>query len=180
MKHLNDDERLAYLEGRASSEITDHASQCAECAAAIAAWRRSAQRLQHFDWPTPIRHRSAPAAPMLKWAIAAGIVLCVGFSLGRLTGPSAAKIQAAVKADVLREIQKQRPASPPDQSKPQIDANTILALLTELREQQSANYLSLRKDLETLASTADARLQSTRRQILDLAAGAQNFSDLNK
>lgn len=52
----------------------------------------------------------------------------------------------------------------------------LAPILAELRDQQSANYISLRKDLETLASNADARLQLASRRILELAAN-QTSSD---
>lgn len=176
MKHLADEERLAFIEGRASKETTDHIAECAECAAEVQSWRRTVNRLEDLEWPARIPRRAAIHAPVFKLALAASIVLCVGFALGRFTGPTAAEIEAAVKADVSRDLQNQLATALRQKPKPEVDANTILGLLTELRDQQDRNYVSLRKDLETLASNADARLQSTRRQILELAGnGAQNF-----
>ena len=174
MKHLTDEERLAFVEGRASKETTDHVAECAQCAAEIQSWRRSIKRLEDLEWPARAPRRVSIHAPVFKLALAASIVLCVGFALGRFTGPSAAEIKAAVKADVSRDLQNQLAAALRQQPKSEIDANTILGLLTELRDQQDRNYVSLRKDLETLAANADARLQSTRRQILELAGGTDN------
>lgn len=176
MKHLNDEQRLAFLEGRADKEIAAHAADCAECAAQIQSFRRTIKRLEHLEWPTRIPRRAAIHAPIFKLALAASIVLCVGFALGRFTGPNPEEMKTALKAELSRDVQQQL-ATLRTQSKPQIDATTILALLSELRDQQDRNYVSLRKDLETLASNADARLQSTRRQILELAGGGQNFGD---
>lgn len=176
MKHLTDEERLAFVEGHANAETQKHAAECADCAREIESCRRTIQRLENFDWPAPMRRRATASAPLLKWAIAAGIVLCVGFGLGRLAGPNAAQIEASVKDSVSRDLQQQLVALNA-QKKPEVDPVAILALLTELREQQTANYVSLRKDLETLASTADARLQSNSRQILQLAETTRAFSD---
>src|SRR5205085_12127544 len=103
------------------------------------------------------------------------IVLCVGFGLGRFTGPNAAAIQAAVKADIMRGLQQQLAAASREQKKSEIDVNVILGAVAELRDQQDRNYVLLRNDLETLASTADARIQFTRRQILELAGTTENF-----
>ena len=175
MKHLTDEERLASAEGRPTKETTDHIAECAECAAEVQSWRRSIKRLEDLEWPARVPCRATIQSPVFKLAMAAGIVLCVGFALGRFTGPSAAEIKAAVKADVSRDLQTQIAAALRQQPKPEIDATTILGLLTELRDQQDRNYVSLRKDLETLASNADARLQSTRRQILELAGSTENF-----
>ena len=170
MKHLTDEERLAFIEGRANTETTDHLAECADCAAEIQSWRRSIERLDHLEWPARVPRRAGIHSPVFKLALAASMVLCVGFALGRFTGPSAAEIKAAVKADVARDVQNQLAAALRER-KPEIDATTILGLLTELRDQQDRNYVSLRKDLETLASNADARLQTTRRQLLELAGG---------
>jgi hypothetical protein len=176
MKHLTDEERLACVEGHASKEAKDHVAQCAECAAELESWRRSIQRLENFDWPGRIPRRASILAPVFKWAIAASVVLCIGFGLGRFTGPSAAQIEARVKADVTRDVQQQLLAATRNQQKAAIDSTAILALLNQLRDQQAANYISLRKDLETLASTADSRLNSNSRQIRELVA---SFSDSN-
>src|SRR5947199_10666 len=51
MKHLNDEERLAIIEGRANSEAAERLKACAECAAEVDAWRRSTRKLETFDWP---------------------------------------------------------------------------------------------------------------------------------
>jgi hypothetical protein len=175
MNHLNDEERLAFLEGHAPKENIEHVNQCAMCASEIESLRHSIQRLENFDWPAKMPRRARSLSPLINWALAAGIVLCVGFGLGRFTGPNATQIEAKVKADVTREVQRHLVAALREQRKSEIDPNTIVALLTQLREQQTANYVSLRRDLETLASTADARLQSNTRQIRELAASA--FSD---
>lgn len=176
MKHLNDEQCLAFLEGRADKETAAHVGDCADCATQVESMRRTVARLEHFEWPGRLPRRANIHAPILKVAIAASIVLCVGFALGRFTGPNAAEIKTALKAELSRDLQQQL-ASLRTESKPEINATTILALLSELRDQQDRNYISLRKDLETLASNADARLQSTRRQILELAGGAQTFGD---
>jgi hypothetical protein len=177
MKHLTDEERLAFVEGRASKESSDHIDQCAECAAQVQAFRRSIKRLEELEWPARVPQRATIHAPIFKLALAASIVLCVGFALGRFTGPNPAEIQAAVKAELSHDVQQQLAAALHERPTPEIDMNTIFTLLADLRDQQDRNYVSLRKDLETLASNADARLQSTRRQILELAGGGQNFGD---
>jgi hypothetical protein len=177
MKHLTDEERLAFVEGRASQEAANHVVECAECAAQVQAFRRSIKRLEELEWPARVPQRVTIHAPIFKLALAASIVLCVGFALGRFTGPNPQEIQAAVKAELSRDVQQQLAAALRERPAPEIDPNTIFTLLAELRDQQDRNYVSLRKDLETLASNADARLQSTSRRILELAGSPQNFGD---
>jgi hypothetical protein len=174
MKHLNDEQRLAFLEGRADKETAAHIAQCAECAAQIQSWSHTIKRLEQFDWPPRSSRRAAIYSPLFKLALAASIVLCVGFALGRFTGPNTADIQARVKADIRRDVQQQIAAGFREQQTSEIDLNVVLAAVAQLRDQQDRNYVSLRKDLETLASNADARIQFTRRQILELAGGTEN------
>jgi hypothetical protein len=179
MKHLTDEERLALIEGRAGDEAVEHAKGCAECSAQLNAMRRSIQKLERFDWP--VRSASTPRRipfPALRWAAAAALAICAGFAAGKLSAPNAAEIKAQLATELRQEMSRELqarfanvPASAPAPVTQAVaDNRAILALLAEIREQQAANYLSLRTDLETLASTADARLQSTRRQIMELAS----------
>jgi hypothetical protein len=102
-------------------------------------------------------------------------VLLVGFAVGRVSGPSAVEIKTQVAQEVRESLRKELLASVRAQGQPQTPPapREVLQLLTEIREQQAANYLSLRNDLETLASNADARLQMARRQLMELAARTQ-------
>jgi hypothetical protein len=173
MKHLTDEDRLKVIEGNASPEAAEHVKACMECAGEVRAMRQSMERLHEFSWPAPMRRRRAVAAPIFRWAAAAALFLAVGILVGRASGPSAAEIKAQVAQEVRESLRKELLASvktaPPSQPAPR----EVLELLTEIREQQAANYLSLRNDLETLASNADARLQLARRQLMELAARTQ-------
>jgi hypothetical protein len=102
MKHLTDEERLAFIEGHASFEAAAHLQSCAECAAQIGAMRESITRLQNFSFPAPLRPRRAVGSPWFRWAAAAAVILSAGFLTGRATGPSPAQIKAQV-AQELRE-----------------------------------------------------------------------------
>lgn len=180
MKHLNDAERLAVIEGQPSSEAAEHLKQCEQCAAEIVNARRSIQRLEKMEWPVMASQRGAGvSSPVFRWALAACLALCAGFGFGRLSAPNAEQIQATVKAQVKEELRQEmmaylndqakvRPAAPAHEVLPPDTQRAILTALTELRDQQTANYLSLRNDLETLASNADARLR-TQRRLLELA-----------
>src|SRR5262245_6462958 len=128
MKHLTDEERLAYIEGQAEPAAADHVKECADCAAQIQAMRRSIQRLEDLEWPARMPRRAATTSPMLKWALAAGLALCVGFGFGRWSGPDARKIEASVKAEVSRDLQLQLLAAMREQKKSEIDPNAILSL----------------------------------------------------
>jgi hypothetical protein len=125
--------------------------------------------------------------------LAASVAILIGFVAGRTSVPNQQQLRAEIKSEIQKEILAavSTQAGPTDEFARQFRANldaammriatapntaetqrAVLAMLTEMREQQAANYLSLRKDLETLAANADQRLQVTRRQILELAASA--------
>ena len=171
--HLTDEERLAYIEGRASTETTAHIKDCATCAAEIQSWRRSIQRLEDLEWPARAPRRATIHAPIFKLAAAAALAICIGFAFGRFSTPNAAEIKAEIERDLHKTLlaELQKPADP------QPNTTAIVAALNELRQQQATHYLSLRKDLETLASTADARIQLATRRIAELDSIRQFSSD---
>ena len=190
MNHPKKEDWLRYVDGEAPSELaqrlTEHLNECGECAVEVAAWRRAISALGRMDWP------SANRAPRFDWARStrgwgiAAAILILGLVLGRLTTPSAAALDSAavatlrnqlraemraeeriVREAVLREVQKSRIE----------DRQVGFALLNDLQQQHLGDYISLRRDLETLASTADAGLNQTRRQLNQLVVTTQSTNE---
>jgi hypothetical protein len=108
MEHPNYEDLLAHLEGAGSAEsaqdITRHLQQCSQCAAELAGWERTVQRLQSCEWPKPEVIRPALPGFLVKWAAAAVFVLGIGFGLGRLTYPSNAVIKTAVVTELKAQM----------------------------------------------------------------------------
>jgi hypothetical protein len=228
MNHPELKEWLAYLEGESSPEaqrhLAEHLNHCAQCADEVAAWRRSIHRLGSWQWPRPQGAHRLANSFLVKWGIAALLMLGVGFSLGRFSSASAREVKASVtvqlrdelrrelKIDLLaavadpeqptqnefqRQLRSRFKASltsilngPARQEQPSVqeilqavlknrvqDRREVLALLSQFQQQLAADYLSLRKDLENLASTADDRLQQTRWQLTQLAANTSPASN---
>jgi Putative zinc-finger len=202
MKHPNYEEWLPYLDGEASPEtakrLSEHLTACPQCAAEMAGRRRSIQKLQGLAWPPRRRPARTRLTPVLEWGIAAVIVLGIGFGLGRLSTPDVNKMEVKVETQVREEVRQEMRsdllAAFASDSKPvkddfrrqlaqeigQTTAKTRLEerqalteLFSRLEQNQTSYYLSLREDLETLASTADARLQQTRRQLAQMEAIAE-------
>jgi hypothetical protein len=201
MNHPNHEEWLPFLDGEASPEaakrLSEHLTACPQCAAEMEGRRRSIQKLRRLAWPPPQHAERSWLKPAVKWGIAAALVLGTGFGLGRLSSPSVREIESDVSARVRGELRQelradllaafaQDPQSAKDGFRRQLaleirqasamgrieDRQAMAGFLNGLQQKQATDYLSLRKDLETLASTADDRLQQTRWQMVQMAANA--------
>lgn len=187
------------------------------CAAEIAGWKRSAQKLQRMPFPAPRQlrpdRRREPhwVSTFVKWGLAAAIVLFLGFALGRLSALRAGSLEQTVAAQVREELRREMRADllaalDPErevkdgfqqqlrlnvesvlakttnqnpllyrdimqavQQQRQQDQQRLLALIKEVRDQQMADCLALRRDLETAVSTADSDLRQDSRRINQLA-----------
>jgi len=219
MKHPTQEEWLAYLEeGEAhadSRRLTDHLQNCPDCAAELAGWQRSIRRLRNSRWPLRQRTNLRWGNALLRWSVAALVVLGIGFSLGRWSMPDASRLQASianqVKRQVLADLQADilaaasptgslhsdfqnrlhaalanrvdpnaRPSAADSailerviseiRAARQEDRGTLLAAINRLEQQSGAQYLSLRRDLETAVSVADDRFKQTSRRIWELSS----------
>jgi len=202
MNHPKHEEWLPYLDGEASPEaaqrLSEHLKACPQCAAEMEGRRHSIQKLQRLAWPQHGRARPSWVAPAVKWGLAAVIVLGIGIGLGRLSAPSAREMETAVSRQVREELRQEirsdllaafaaDPQSVQDSFGRQLARETgqtsaerrdeerqaLTEIFNKLQQDQTTYYLSLRKDLETLATTADARLQQTRRQLAQMEAAAE-------
>src|SRR5213593_4274584 len=100
MKHPNREQWVPYVFGEASPDaaqsLSQHLAECAECRAQVDAWRRTLKRLN--AWKVPARRRGVSVVvPVLKWAMAAAIILGLGFGLGRIVPASVAKTAARLE-----------------------------------------------------------------------------------
>jgi anti-sigma factor RsiW len=219
MKHPQREEWAPFLFGEATADVrtklTAHLAHCPECATEIAAWRRSIGRLD--EWRLPAREATPRAAASgLRWAVAASVVLGLGFGLGWIakpSGPEAAELRAqvetSVKAAFASEVRPQimaeverastqsqdrtsnalaalevRLARASETGSRQVlqglttvwhsareeDRQVFATLLDQLQEQRATDYVSLRKDLETLATLTDDEMRQARSRLNQLAA----------
>src|SRR5436190_9725701 len=112
MKHPNQDEWMPYLFGEASPKtartLDEHLAHCPACRTQVESWRRTLKRLDAWEVPAR-RKRAAYAQPAVRWAIAAAIVLGLGFGLGRFSSERAAaqsrrQLEASVKSMVAAQV----------------------------------------------------------------------------
>ncbi len=179
-------------------QLKAHLRDCADCRNEIDSWQRSLGRLNAWKLP-PAPKAVPTFAPILNWAAAAALVLLVGFGAGRLTAARAdvAKVRAALAPELRRELSQEfarfvhdeleRSASATlaaagqqtDQAVTLLakalqtqraeDNRTVSEALNKLESQSFAQFVSLKKDLDTVAVNADDRLRDTAQGLVELA-----------
>jgi anti-sigma factor RsiW len=233
MKHPSRESWVPFLFGEATpearQELEAHLRQCPECAKEIARWRQSLSLLDRWQLPRE-RAWHLQWFPVVKWGLAAMIVLGLGFASGRLSSPRAADL-TAMRAGLAAELQQrlrtdlaadfqaalglartqitnefqgqlatgmEKAAAVAvgassretqrlldgvlqlEQTARDSDRQNTLALYQQLRQHVAEDYLSLRKDLETVASLTDTEIRGARQSIIQLAAFTQTADEKNK
>jgi hypothetical protein len=190
MKHPDPASWMAYLYDEAGAEqrrdLDAHLAACAECKRQVAEWRAAQALLDTWQLPAR-RSRALPRlAPVLRWGVAAALVLGLGIGIGRLAGPAPVDLNALktqLAADLTRDIRDQVRAEVADdyrlvmaqtaqawgQARDE-DRQAIMAALERLDRQRRADHAALRKDLETVALVAEDRLLTTQLQLGELAS----------
>ena len=208
MNHPKPEEWAPYLFGEATPaarhKLAAHLQNCPDCAAEIAGWRQSINKLDHWKLPR-MRARSAPRAPkLLKWGVAAALVLGAGVGLGRWSVPAVdlnalqTRIEKSVKSSLAGELQRQLNVDLQSALAGVVDASAAetqrqlgefiqavnrareedrritFSWIEKIQKQHAADYLSLRTDLETVASLTDEEIRRARRSLNQLAANKPN------
>ena len=215
MNHPTHEQLLSYLEGN-QPDLCEHIENCAQCAAELAGWKKTVRDLERFDWPHTGKTESIWCSEKWKWAaaVAAMVLLWLGFAFGRLTvsSQSREKVVAEIRREVGDQLRadllaaatsdNQQPLTPFQakmrakfevlaslsngeklgaledfarslQQKQDADQKSLLALLAQSQQQHEADYISLRRDLETVAATADTDLKQNRQRLSELAQNLQ-------
>jgi anti-sigma factor RsiW len=155
MNHPKQNEWLLYLDGEASPEdvkrLLEHLGQCPMCAAEVAGWKRSVQKLQRLPCPAagqgrPERRREPlRVSSFVKWGLAAAIVLCMGFAFGRLSALRAGSLTQTIAAQVREDLRRELRAD-------------LLAALDPEREVKDGFQKQLRLNVESALAKTNARL----------------------
>jgi hypothetical protein len=201
MKHPTRDEWVPYLFGEADPEtqakLAEHLKGCPECAHEIAGWRRSLKRLDAWKLAPPRSAQAAAAAPvLLKWAVAAALVLGLGFGWGRLSVFSAQQVRRDLQAQWHQQFQAvqkrfdtslaqarqellQATATQTREALAQItetlqaeraeDQRALRVMYDALQRQHNVDFVALRKDLETVATRTDEEIRRARLQLYQLS-----------
>jgi hypothetical protein len=202
MKHPNRNEWMSYLydetTGADRAQMAAHLQGCAECRTQVDEWTAARQQLDSWRIATrkiPGRAgRTVPRARIWKWAAAAALVLGLGFALGRIstaadTGKlrqqivpelrqwvhdelrkSAAATLAAARQDTQAALADYTGALETTLGE---DDEAIFAALSRIQSQHEADYVALKRDLDTVAVLTDASLRRAQQQINQFAANTR-------
>jgi anti-sigma factor RsiW len=181
--------------------LQTHLQHCDQCRHEIESWQRSRLRLDEWQLPRP--PQPVIFAPWARWAAAAAIVLALGFGIGRLSArpPTTEQLRAAIAPELHRQVQQQLAQAVRNEvdrsttawltaSNQRLDnlfaglAQTLekrdtqdrLAISTaldRLQSQYAADFLALKKDVDTIAVNADAGLRQAEQQLVHLAGYSQ-------
>ena len=212
MNHPQREEWVPFIFGEASQEtkrrLRDHLQTCPTCAREVEAWRRSLRHLDTWRLPKVAAPVVISAQPVLKWALAALVVVGLGVLGARLnTAATTAQLRAGLEASLqakmqdqlnstLLQIQEQnakalnatelRLAQASVSERERLwrgflevlnnaratDTKTMQTALRQLEQRDGTEFVALRKDLETLASTTDDAIQFARLKLIQLATAA--------
>jgi hypothetical protein len=194
MNHPEPEEWAEYvsgdLEARERRRLSEHLQECDECASKVASWQRTVASLQKWRMPElkPLT-TGGRASPVVKWAIAATLMFGIGIALGRIGVPPR-ESRDALRAQVIREVERATAAAD-TRLQEQFQADTrllwratveairtsrdedrrsVLALLESQVDEQDRKWVSLRRELETLAAVADKELREAQLRILQFAS----------
>jgi anti-sigma factor RsiW len=208
MNHPDQQAWVDYLYGEPDpdtrSRLNDHAAQCAQCRSQLEAWQHARQHLDAWKLPThpfstPVRSAFSQLA---RWTAAALILIAFGFGIGRLAGPAPATIAALreeLRTEMLGVIEARVAASGTAvaavlrdetavamgrlidfyQTERLADQQEIATAIARLDGTQAADFMALRKDLETVAVNSDLGLRQTRHELIRLADYSQAFTPMD-
>jgi hypothetical protein len=183
-------------------QLKQHLQSCPECRDQVATWERNLGRLDAWKL-RPVSRTSPVLVPFLRWAAAAAVILALGFAIGRVSALSAEtrKLQAALEPRLRQQLreelaqmlraeqdksasltlaaarrQAQQLVADYDQSlgaSRSAEVRAIYAALDKLAADHLSDFISLKKDVDTVAVMTDAGLRHTERQLVQFADYAQ-------
>ena len=186
------------LAPEARLELDAHARECAACQEQLAEWRATMGALD--SWRVrPRARRLAVFTEYARWAVAAGLVLGLGWLGGRFAAPPApdvqrlqAELQPAVELALRGEFEarlRTELAAVEQRHEDRLgefarawvttraeDQQNLLALYQRTERQRRSEHAALRRDLETVAVVAQDAIGNTQQQLTQLAVNTQAAS----
>jgi len=182
MKHPSDEQWMSYLYDEVGPEararLSAHLRGCTVCAGQIDKWQVAARDLDAWQLrpggaeSAAGRGREILLRRTIQCAAAAMILLGAGFLFGRIALPAIdqKKLIAAIEPEVRQQLRQEFEAKRIE------DNRAVRVALEKLDAQRIADYVSLKKELDTVAVLTDAGLRDTEQQLARLADYSQSSS----
>ncbi len=174
MNHPTREDLISYLYREVSTErralLANHLRDCPPCAAQLNAWKTTAKGLDALPLPRQAepagkRPQIGLARPAIQWAAAVLILAGIAFGAGRLSSGIAdyKRLRAAIEPELREQLRQEFEARRAE------DNREIYAALEKLNGQRLADYVTLKKELDTVAVLTDAGLRNTEQELAQLA-----------
>ena len=154
------------------AELQGHLDHCSACAAQVKKWRETMTSLD--AWSIPARPAKQPSiAPLARWAVAAAIVLLLGFIAGRLSSGNAAEVAQlrGSVAELTALVEKQGQFNATNAiAAAHADAQKLLADYSRLQETQRADD---RQAFNVLLRNLDSRIDRVHAELETVALNTQ-------
>jgi len=181
VKHPTNEEWMAYLYGESPAarhvELKAHAASCAECGHKVQGWRATMTTLDKSVLP---KRRPAPTVSVqwAQWAVAAAIVLFVGFLAGRFTNTSSAEV-ASLKnslAQLSSQLETERSTAASNLVATATSAATEEAtrLMEEYSHRASAQQAEDQQSVALALKAFDFRLDKLNAELTTVAVNTQS------
>ena len=182
MNHPGQEEWMSYLYSEIpraeKSRLADHLKHCAKCREKVSAWQGAMNSLD-TDKIVPRRAPAPMPQPMLKWAIAAALVLLASiaaFGVGRLTARpvDTQALRESLRSELLADLKQQQEQQfaqykASDEETRALDKRAIFAAMGKIEADRLADSAVLHKEVETVAVNTQDSFQLTHQQIATLA-----------
>lgn len=173
MDHPTPDELLEFLDddlaGNRRARVADHVDACDECQRRVASWEGARSGLDAWELPESLpvlRARQFRAASVhLRRAVAAALLVAGAFGAARLTAPRPdvvalrEELAGQIRGELRREFHEELAKIAADQSAGQDLFAALVERIDQLELQWLADYVDLRRDVETVAMHTQADLQ---------------------
>lgn len=162
------------------ARLAAHLKDCAECRADVEQWQGAMKALDEWK-AAPLRSRTGTPQRIIKWGIAAALMLTAGFGAGRMVSPAAADaaaLRASLKKEILAEVQQQQQQQLVEfktaaDARREADNKVIFTAIAKAEADRLADYAALHKDLETVAVLTERGFNQAQQQIVSLANYSQ-------
>jgi anti-sigma factor RsiW len=156
-------------------ELERHLEACSECEQRVSAWRRTMDILDECTEPTAAgKPRVIRLRGLARWALAAAVLVLVGYVAGRVSAPGKADPAAlraelaAVRQQVREEVLREARQEMDDKALATLTA--CRSMMEEMLQELAVSFDATRRsDMMTLAALTERELVRTQRQIAALA-----------